>query len=338
MPSQMTFRKTWEAMSLPPNEETTTISPVSGTNAYLAKSFDGSMGLFLKDVTDSLPHRTYKHLDMTMHNRKEVNLPRRRLMLRNVLVLSADHEVKSPVLSLILEGLFDQEPSGHFTASDMVAVLDDVEELLRKPKALPTKEEVAGAWGELYVLRLLLQSTPSPELRHSILSGWEGEVREKLDFRFLFAVQALEVKTTMSSVRIHHLHGTEQVTIPPGFEHGTLASLCVVADQGNTCEDMLESIAALASGTGAQKERFLNLLERRKLIRGVVCTDARFPFDVLRSGLQFFDFSEVPTPGEVDGVTPIEWLSDLSNATALTSSETDALISRITPAQVSSNE
>jgi len=278
-----------------------------------------------------LPKRRYKHLEITMHNKKEVTLPNRPpLILRNVLFLSADHEIKSPALSLILEGLHDQEPSGQFTASDMINVLDEVEELLRRPKALPTKEEVAGAWGELYILRLLLQNTSDADIQSKILSGWEGEIREKLDFRFLFAMQALEVKTTMSSERIHHLHGTEQVTTPSGFEHGTLASLCVETEQGYTCESLLDSIESIAIGTTEQKEKFAELLAQRILIRGAACLDNRFSFDLMVNGLRFFDFSQVPSPSEVEGVTPIEWLSDLSNATALSSSETDGLISRVT--------
>ena len=330
-PQQNSFRQIWSDMSLPPDEISTTIRPVSGTNAYLAKSYDGSMGLFLRDVTDELSKRRYEHLEITMHAKKEVPLPNRPpSILRNVLFLRADHEIKSPTLSLILEGLYDQEPSGQFTASDMITVLDEVEELLRRPKALPTKEEVVGAWGELYILRLLLQNTQNAIIQRNILTGWEGEIREKLDFRFLYAMQALEVKTTMSSKRNHHLHGTEQVTIPSGFEYGTLASLSVETGQGYTCESLLNSIESIAIGTIDQKKKFLELLEKKVLIRGVACSDNRFSFDLMIDGLRFFDFSQVPSPSEVEGVTPIEWLRDLSNAKALTSFETDGLISRIT--------
>ncbi|MDA8673161.1 PD-(D/E)XK motif protein [Candidatus Poseidoniales archaeon] len=324
------FRQVWEGMSLPPNPEATTIRPVSGTNAYLAKNYDGSMGLFLRDVTDTLPKRTYKHLEITIHNKKQVPLPGRPpLILRNVLFLNADHEIKTPALSLILEGLHDQEPSGQFTAADMIAVLDEVEELLRRPKALPTKEEVAGAWGELYVLRLFLQNIKNPDLQRKVLFGWEGETREKLDFRFLYAMQAIEVKTTMSSERIHHLHGIEQVTIPSGFDHGALASLCVETDQGYTCEHLLTSIESVAVGTREQKDKFVELLAKRTLIRGIACQDNRFSFDLIRDGLRFFDFSQVPSPGDVDGVTPIEWLSDLSVSSSLTSAEKDELMFRV---------
>ena len=318
-------------MSLPPNEESTTISPVSGTNAYLTKSHDGSMGLYLRDITDQLPSRRYMHLEISMHREKEVRLPGgKRTRLRNLLFLNADRSVKSPALALILEGLHDHRETGEFTASDMISVLDEVEELLRRPKGLPTIEEVAGAWGELYILRMLIQISTNPDTQRAIISGWEGEVREKLDFRFLYASQVLEVKTTMSGERIHHLHGTEQVTIPHGFEHGILASLCLEVEQGVTCKSLLDSIESLSSGSADEKRRFDELLARRITVRGPACYDERHSFDLMRDGLLFYDFSDVPTPGEAEGVTPIEWLSDLTNAEPLASSERDGLIARVT--------
>ena len=149
MDSTMSFRRIWESMSLPPNEESTTISPVTGTNAYLTKSYDGSMGLYLRDITDQLPRRRYMHLEISMLREKEVRLSGGRVKrLRNLLFLDADRSVKSPALALILEGLHDHSETGEFTASEMISVLDEVEELLRRPRGLPTIEEVAGAWGE----------------------------------------------------------------------------------------------------------------------------------------------------------------------------------------------
>ena len=319
-------------MSKPPNLESTTIRQVSGTNSYLTKSFDGSMGLYLIDVTDQLPSRRYKHLNITMHRKKEVvKSGKKTLILRNVLFLQSDHEVSPTALTLILELLHEREPSGQFTASNMIEVLDEVEELLRRPRSLPQKEDVVGAWGELYILRLLLQNTSIPELQRKIIAGWEGETREKLDFRFLHAEQALEIKTTMSSERIHHLHGLEQITIPAGFEHGAVASLCVDADQGYTCEHLLTSIEKLSVGNEKEKFEYSKLLSKRVLVRGQqLCEDNRYHFELSVDGLKFFDFSNVPSPGSVENVIPIEWLSDLSNSQSLTTTESENLISRIT--------
>ena len=61
-----------------------------------------------------------------------------------------------------------------------------------------------------------------------------------------------------------------------------------------------------------------------------LCEDNRYHFEISVEGLKFFDFSNVPSPGSVENVIPIEWLSDLSNSQSLTTTESENLISRIT--------
>jgi len=331
MSDEQSFRSLWAKMSLPPHPDATTIRPIPRTNAYLSKNYDNSIGLFLRDVTDQLPKRRFKHLDIILKPSQNLSIPKGgNKTLYNCLILQADNEIKAPLLSLILDCLHDLEPTGEFTASNLISVLDDVEELMRKPKSPPTREEVAGVWGELYVLRLLLNNSITPVKQYEIVKGWEGETREKLDFRFLFAKQVLEIKSTTSKVRIHHLHGIEQVTIPPGFENGAMASLILETGQGSTNLMMVSSIVNCFKGSIQEKRKCSELLEKRMLLRGEACNDERFPFDLAPNGLHFFDFENVPTPGEAEGVTPIEWLSDLTNSEAFTSSDTDDLISMIT--------
>ena len=318
-------------MSTPPNEDSITIRPVPQTNAYLAKYFDQSFGLFMRDVTDRLSKRSYKHIEIEMKPVQQITVPGRGSRnLNNCLILKADDEIKSPLLSLILDCLHDEQPSGHFTAMNLISVLDDVEELMRRPKTPPTIQEVAGAWGELFILKMLVNNSHDHIRQFEILKGWEGETREKLDFRFLFCRQVLEVKSTINADRIHHLHGLEQVTIPPGFENGCLASLLLHSGQGITALELVNTLLNSAKGTIEEKRNFQELLERRILLRGEVCNDNRFSFELVRDGLKFFDFENVPTPGEVDGVSSVEWVSDLSGSQSFNSSETDEMVSKIT--------
>ena len=335
MTTPASFRTSWAEMSLPPNPDALTIKPVTGTNAYLVKNHQGSLGLFLRDVKDSLPRRNYKHIEIEIHARKDLHIPGRGIQnLKNCLILMADSHISTAALSLVLEGLYDHSPSGQFNATNMIAVLDEVEELLRRPKAPPSKEEVAGAWGELHVLKMLIQSAQDSETQRLILSGWEGEIREKLDFRFSYALLALEIKTTMGGDRVHHLHGIEQVTVPDGYQIGILASLCVDADEGITCAQLIDDIRNLAKGSDSDHDKFAELLARRELLRGPACTDDRFQFQLSMNGLAIYDFSNVPTPPETEGVTPIEWLSDLSNAEKISSTITDSLLRKITHPQL----
>jgi|GEM_PF-1288985 len=325
------FKQLWEIMSTPPSVDAITIRPVPQTNAYLAKYFDESFGLFLRDITDRVPSRSYKHIEIKLKPAQQITIPGRgSRVLNNCLILQADNEIKAPLLSLILDCLHDEEPSGQFTALNLISVLDDVEELMRRPKKPPTLQEVAGAWGELYVLRLLVNNSNNHNRQLEILKGWEGETREKLDFRLLFSRLVMEIKSTITSERIHHLHGIEQVTIPPGFEEGYLASLILHCDQGITTLELVNTIQNSLERTSEEKRRFQELLERRILLRGEACNDDRFSFELARDGIKFFKFEEVPKPGEADGVSSVEWLSDLTNSSAITSPETDELISRIT--------
>ena len=325
------FKELWGIMSTPPSIDAITIRPVPQTNAYLAKYFDESFGLFLRDITDYVPSRSYKHIEIKMKPAQQITIPGRgNRILNNCLILQADNEIKAPLLSLILDCLHDEEPSGQFTALNLISVLDDVEELMRRPKKPPTLQEVAGAWGELYVLRLLVNNSNNHSRQLEILKGWEGETREKLDFRFLFSRLVMEIKSTITSERVHHLHGIEQVTIPPGFEDGYVGSLILHYDQGITTLELVNTIQNSLEGTSEEKRRFQELLERRILLRGEACNDDRFSFELARNGLSFFKFEEVPKPGEADGVSSVEWLSDLTNSLALTSQETDELVSEIT--------
>ena len=137
-------------MSTPPNEDSITIRPVPQTNAYLAKYFDQSFGLFMRDVTDRLSKRSYKHIEIEMKPVQQITVPGRGSRnLNNCLILKADDEIKSPLLSLILDCLHDEQPSGHFTAMNLISVLDDVEELMRRPKT-PDNSRSCGCLGRAF--------------------------------------------------------------------------------------------------------------------------------------------------------------------------------------------
>ena len=87
-----------------------TIRPVPQTNAYLAKYFDESFGLFLRDITDRVPSRNYKHIEIILKPAQQLTIPGRgSRVLNNCLILQADNEIKAPLLSLILDCLHDEE-------------------------------------------------------------------------------------------------------------------------------------------------------------------------------------------------------------------------------------
>ena len=93
----------------------------------------------------------------------------------------------------------------------------------------------------------------------------------------------------------------------------------------------------MAKGSDSDQDKFAELLARRKLLRGPACTDDRFEFQLAMNGLAFYDFPKVPTPPETEGVTPIEWLSDLSNVEKIPSTIADLLLRKITHPQLVSS-
>jgi len=270
-------------------------------------------------------------MEITQHRQKILDMPDSKPeKFDDCLILKTDSEIDGAALSLILERLNHHSSEGHFSAKILVNVLDEVEEILRRKRAFPAIEEVAGAWGELNILHMLLNSTNSAATQRAILAGWEGETRQKLDFKFIYAMQVLEIKTTMSDKRIHHLHGIDQVTIPPGFDYGALASLCVQTGRGFTCAQFVKLIKVAATGTETEIEKFGELLATRILVRGrTLCEDERFSFELIENGLQYCELDNVPKPGEAEGVTPIEWLSDLTDVEMMKSEVVHTLINRI---------
>ena len=100
--------------------------------------------------------------------------------------------------------------------------------------------------------------------------------------------------------------------------------------EGWACSDLLSMIRDAAVGTVDQQLEFSELLDKRILVRGVECEDEGFLFQTGVDAISFFDFGHVPIPGQAQGVTPIEWISDLTGSPSLGNSEKEALLSKIT--------
>ena len=128
----------------------------------------------------------------------------------------------------------------------------------------------------------LLRSTSDHQTQLSILKGWEGETREKIDFRFARARQVMEIKSTLAEERHHHMHGLEQVVVPDDYE-GSLSSICMVEQPGQSCAELVACIEAML------KERMRKFFVSRKSSSeksgwGKECTDKRFFFEINEQG------------------------------------------------------
>lgn len=272
-------------------------------------------------------------MEIEYNHRKDMVIPGQGTRrLNGCLILLASSEINASVLGLILDQMFYSEPGGTFSTDLLFEVLDDVEKILRRPKNPPTKEEVIGAWGELYVMLYLLNSTHDHQTQLSILKGWEGETREKIDFRFARARQAMEIKSTLTEERRHHMHGLEQVVVPDGYLQGSLASICMIEQPGQCCAELVTSIEDVARGTDEEIIRFKEELQRKIWVRGKECIDERFFFEIGERGMRLFDFSHVPRPEATDDMVPLEWIAMLRDENALPESELSSRLRFITKA------
>ena len=322
MPPSRSIRETWNRISTPKREDEQGVKQISNTNLLLLKGHDGAFGLCLYGVTQPSRSKHYLHMDLEFTHRKDMVIPGQGTRrLNGCLILLASPEINASVLGLILNQMFYSEPSGTFSTDILFEVLDDVEKILKRPKNPPTKEEVIGAWGELYVMLYLLRSTSDHQTQLSIIKGWEGETREKIDFRFARARQVMEIKSTLSEERHHHMHGLEQVVVPDGYLEGSLASICMVEQPGQSCAELVACINDVARGTDEEILRFREEFQRKIMIRGKECTDKRFFFEISEHGMKFFDFSCVPHPEATDDMVPLEWIAKLSNEKALLESD-----------------
>ena len=63
----------------------------------MTKYFDESFGLFLRDITDRVPSRSYKHIEIKLKPAQQITIPGRgSRVLNNCLILQADNEIKDP--------------------------------------------------------------------------------------------------------------------------------------------------------------------------------------------------------------------------------------------------
>ena len=331
MPPNQTFSVQWEKIPLPRNEDELGVSFLSDTNVLLLKNIDGAFGLCLHGIKEPKLKKNYMYLDIDFEKRKDLVVPKKGTQrLNDCLSLMADSEINASILALILDQLFVIQPDGNFQTTQLFKVLDDVEKILRRPKRPPTKEEVIGVWGELYFMLYLLRTCASHQMQIGILNSWEGEHREKIDFRFVSALHAVEVKSTLSELRDHHINGLEQVTVPLGFTDGTLASISLTEIPGFTCVDLLNEIETTAIGSSNEVEKFKQTLAKRILVRGPVCEDERYSFELSHSGMLFFNFDVVPAPAKSDNMVPLEWIAKLSDIPSMNNSKVSNFIRKIT--------
>ena len=316
----------WNNLPVPENPGKKSVMNVSGTNAWLFKDYFGAMGFLLSGVSSKVKFPKFENLQIKNRNQKIVErpgLPDTRL--NSCLEINLEPFCDSMLLIRILDTMTNEEPSGRFESSLLLDVINRVLQLVKRLPPLPPKQEVVGAWGELWLLLGSIKSAGSHYDQSRLINGWESSPTNRaiIDFLFPHLVNglAIEVKTSTSG-RIHHFHGYPQVSIPEGFNHGWIASIYIVENQGHgkKCADLVSLIQQEFVGTDIEVATIFGQFTKKVLTRGPACLDERFGFNVNSESLKFVKMEEVPRPILSPGVKDVEWTSELDDCNEIESS------------------
>lgn len=311
--------ETWRGIALPDNEGEKNARRVDGTNCWLSKSHDGSLGLIMVGVDPPNRKLDLENICIDFWDRMTLEIREESVDLDNCLTLDLDPGCDAGILATVLDRMFDLEPSGRFRTDIIYKTLEQVMSLFKKEKRPPTREEVIGAWGELIILEMAIVSSPSPVEAQRRITSWESySGRTIIDFNLSHIDEglAIEVKTSTSG-REHHILGFSQVTLPEDFREGWLASLQIrEADHisGEKCKDIVNRIVDGLQGSTEEIKAQRNALFNRIELRGIACKDDRFGFVLPEGGLRMIRMGDVPKPEISEEITEVEWKVDLTDA------------------------
>ena len=310
---------TWQRIAVPSKEGEKNARRVDGTNCWLSKSNDSSLGLIMVGVEPPNRKLNLENITLDFWDRMTLEYKGESLDLDNCLALDLDPGCDAGVLVAVLDRMADYEASGGYRTDIIIKVLEEVVRLFKKERRPPTRREVIGAWGELAILEMVILSSPSAIEAQRRITCWESySGRTIIDFTFPHIGDglAVEVKTSASR-REHHILSTSQLIPPDDFSEGWLASLHIrEVDHisGVTCRGLVDRILSSLHGNeeevSGQRRALLNRME----LRGSACVDERFGFILPDGGLRIIRMEDVPQPILKPQIIDVEWKVDLKEA------------------------
>ena len=314
------IRATWDFLKTPTKEQGFSASKVRNTNCYVFKTTTNELGFLMVGVSEPSDFPDLENVTYSYHPEKILDRNGTQLTLNRCLELYLDSACDAELLTMLFDRMKDYQPNGKHTTNLMLQVLRLPMSLVKRKKKKPAKEEVIGAWGELWILLGLIQSSQNPNQVIRRINGWESEGagRDIIDFRIhdIKTGVAFEIKTSISA-RKHHIHGLNQITLPESFSEGYIVSILgkeTSPAMGLSCKQLVELITKSFQGDQSAIQNQKLAFDQKLESRGFECIDERFSFTCDNTSTRFIDVSEVPKPSITPEITDIEWVADLESS------------------------
>ena len=158
------------------------IERLKESNLLLTKDQEGKIGFIVENTLLINNQISLKNFEIIFH--EQLFNPKSKKYHRNCLLVLADKNVNPEFLIRILVGLLEESLSEKITSKDLIGILKKVSETF--DLISNNKEEIIGAWGELYFLNVLIQTVKNDiSAQSKIIKSWESVLgRKKIDFRF----------------------------------------------------------------------------------------------------------------------------------------------------------
>ena len=303
----------WKRLPIPKRNESFAIERLASSNVFLAKDYKGSLGFILVNSDVSSSDLRLKHFEISFY--KELQNNTGNCIERDCLVFLADVDVDSELLIRVIVAINEFLTTGTISGSYFIKVIKEIVEFFL---LVPTgRSQVVGVWGELFFLNFLIKNFTTDVFDAiSVVRSWEGTSSRKIvDFIFKHRELAVEVKTTTSSNRLHHIMNHNQLVPPLGMK--SLYYLSIRADElenGVSCLQLHDAIRNRLKGSS-----FISEFDERVLIRGRnVCQDDSIilsPMISIESSL--YNAEEIPRPEILPGVLNLSWDVDFASQTPL---------------------
>ena len=299
-----TIEKIWEGLSKPIINEYS-CRAYNYSNLYVTKDKNNNCGLLLSN-NKGLLKKEYKNI--TVRRANSVKGPD--FFLENCLIVINKNINSNSIFIKSISSHFEDFKKQTYSNIDIQFTLDRLEEITKNRKK--RFNEIVGVWGELYLIKLLLEQKITHD-SYKIINSWESpNGRSLIDFNFREFYTSVEVKTTIKQEREHHISDYNQVKIKKNYD-GYLASISIKEDsKGDSCSDLAEKINSMLN----DDEKLL--LSRRIKIRGKsLCYDKEYSFITKDKGLIFVKFEDVPKPIISDNIFNMKWDILINNSKSI---------------------